>query len=133
MTASDQLSGFEPEENSLFKYLTRKGTTLPAEFFQNSLITPSGPAALPFFNMWIASYTSTLDMSRSRESVSVCPSPVSMSLSVMFCSIFPVSTKSCTYFSFASRKALLEADSSFALKISKRRINHSSLLIVFVA
>ena len=58
MTASDQLSGYEPEEKSLFKYITKKGTTLQAEFFKNSLIIPSGPAALPFFNMRIASYTS---------------------------------------------------------------------------
>ena len=38
MTASDHLSGYEPKEKSLFKYLTRKGTTLQAEFFKNSLI-----------------------------------------------------------------------------------------------
>ena len=43
-------------ENSLFQCPTREGTTLPAAFWNNSLVIPSGPAALPFVNTRIASY-----------------------------------------------------------------------------
>ena len=61
MATSDQSSGLQPEQKSLCKLLIRKGTTPPAEFLRNPLIIPSGPDALPFFNVCIALYTSAAD------------------------------------------------------------------------
>ena len=56
---SVQLSGYIPRSNKTLKNLTKKSTAKCPACLKNSPIIPSGPAALPFFNLWMANKTSS--------------------------------------------------------------------------
>ena len=65
---SDQSRGYVPVLNNILKYSVTKSTTQGAEYLKNSLLSPSGPAALLSFNALIAACISETEMTPSSVS-----------------------------------------------------------------